>query len=139
MAKYVGKGTKLKMQTASTSLTTIGQIRSISLGDASADDIDVTTLDNATIWRQFRKSWADGGEVSFELVYDPALAAHKQLGTLMGTTATKKVEVVFATTTVSVSSTGAYVKGLSGEIPFDDVITSTVTLKNAGGTLFATT
>lgn len=69
MAKYNSKGNISFQWTVSAALTTIGQCRSVDC-DSSAPAIDVTDLDDAA--REFVAGIVDGGEITVEVLLDPA-------------------------------------------------------------------
>jgi len=135
MAKRWGKGTTLKIQTASTTYVTVGQIKAITLPDQPADKIETTTLDTTGIFKTYTKSWVEPGELSFQIVYDSSASAHQQLATLHGTTDQQKSQVAFGGSTVpaNILTNTVFVSGLSGEVPIDDLISCTVTLAKVGG------
>jgi hypothetical protein len=83
MSKVICKGTTLK-QTISASLTAVAQVISLEISGAEAETYDSTTLDGG-YWKSYDLTgYSEPGEVSGELFYDPALAGHKALTTLMG-------------------------------------------------------
>lgn len=118
--------------TTTTGAAEIGQIRSISGPGVSANDVDTTTLDSSTNYRTFVCGLLDPGEVTFSCVYDPTATAHLRLAEYMGTRATKTFTVYHGSSTGDNDAFSAYVKGMSREIPLDDVITCDFTLKVTG-------
>lgn len=58
MSKAIGVGTKFMLDT-----TQVGALSSISGVELSADQVDVTTLENTTGYRDFLAGFKDGGEV----------------------------------------------------------------------------
>ena len=58
MSKAIGVGTKFMLDA-----TQVGALSSISGVELSADQVDVTTLENTTGYRDFLAGFKDGGEV----------------------------------------------------------------------------
>jgi predicted secreted protein len=77
MAKRVGHDVVLQWDRAGgTVYSTIAQIVDISGPSMSRNAIDATTRDSTEYWREFLKGFKDAGEITFNLMYDPALAGH---------------------------------------------------------------
>lgn len=80
MAKKAAYGTKLAIQRLQTgSYTDIANLGDITGPEINVETIDVTTHDSADFFAEFLLSIADGGDVSFDLTFDPNLAAHETL------------------------------------------------------------
>lgn len=77
MANYHSKGTLLKMGDGASpeTFTTVGQVQDISGPSLSLGTVEVTN--HSSTAREFVADILGGGEVSFEIVYDPNLATHK--------------------------------------------------------------
>ena len=77
MSKYEGSGVTLSWAyNGGTVYTEIAQVRDISGPSYSRETVDSTTRDDANYWNTFIKGWKDGGELSFDVVFDSALATH---------------------------------------------------------------
>jgi len=132
MAKTFGYGSVLAV-TTTTALTNIGQIRNISGPGVSGTDVDTTTLDSSTNYRTFVGGLLDPGEVTFSVVYDSTSLLHSRLNYYMGQQSLKTFTVYHGSTASGdADAFSAYVKGVSREIPLDDVITADYTLKVSG-------
>ena len=131
MAKLVGYRSILVV-TTTTGATEIGQIRNISGPGVTATDVDTTTMDSSTNYRTFSAGLLDAGEVTFGTVYDPGSVTHKRLAEYMGNRSEKAFTVYHGSSTGDTDAFQAYVKGMSREIPMDDVITCDFTLKVTG-------
>lgn len=131
MAKEIGFGAELAVATTTGGSVTIAQIRSISGPGSDADMVDTTTLDSSTYYRTFIPGLTDPGELSFELVYDTTAASHTKLQDYHDRRIGVNYTLTYPTTTNS-QTFFAYVKGLSLEIPLDDLVVQTVTLKISG-------
>jgi hypothetical protein len=138
MTKNIGYKSILAV-TTTTGAAEIAQIRNISGPGVSANDVDTTTLDSSTNYRTFACGLLDPGEVSMQLVYDPAAITHRRLALYMGTKAAKTFTVYHGSSTGDSDAFIAYVKGMSREIPLDDLITCDVTLKVSGVPSYNTT
>lgn len=137
MTKTVGYHSILAV-TTTTGLTEIGQIRNISGPGVSANDVDTTTLDSSSNYRTFTCGLLDPGEVSFGVVYDPADSMHKRLAYYAGQRSSKLFTIYHGSSAGDTDAFTAYVKGLSREIPLDDVITADLTLKVTGKPAYTT-
>lgn len=131
MAKTIGYGSILTV-TTTTAATEVGQIRNISGPGVSGNDVDTTCLDSSTNYRTFSSGLLDAGEVTFGVVYDPANVSHKRLTYYMGQRSEKTFIVYHGSSTGDTDQFQAYVKGMSREIPLDDLITCDITLKVSG-------
>lgn len=130
MAKLVGLGTVLKCSTAGTTTygVTVGQIVSIDGPNASAADIDVTTLDSGSNFRQFKRGLVDMGELALQIAWDPSTTEQKALNALLRNGTTAKWMMVAPTTTIYEEFDG-YVKGIGRSIALDAMTVSPVTIK----------
>jgi hypothetical protein len=137
MAKSIGYKSILAV-TTTTGLTEIGQIRSISGPGVSANDIDTTTLDSSSNYRTFACGLLDPGEVTISAVYDSTSLTHSRLCYYMGLKAVKTFTVYHGSSTGDTDAFSAYVKGMSREIPLDDLITCDYTLKVTGKPAYTT-
>jgi hypothetical protein len=71
MANYAAYGTLLKING-----TTVAGVTNISGPNLTLETIDVTNHSSTSGWREFVAGLKDGGEVTFDIVYDPAGATH---------------------------------------------------------------
>lgn len=131
MAKEIGYGAELLCGTTTGGSVTVAQIRSISGPDSEADMVDTTTLDSSTNYRTFVQGLADPGQVTVELVYDSTATSHAKLQHYHDNRISATYTIVYPTSANSQAFT-AYVQSLSLEVPLDDLITQTVTLKITG-------
>jgi len=128
MAKTLGYGSALIATTSTGLEVVVGKLRNISGPGVSGTDVDTTCMDGATNYRTFIGGLLDPGEVTAGLVYDPADTTQTRLARWMGNRYVATWIVTHGSTTTTETFTG-YVKGLSREIPLDDVITADVTIK----------
>jgi hypothetical protein len=105
MAKVKCKGTVLQQYLVAT-FTPVAQIISLDLPDMEAETFEADTLDNANAGIPYDPTGrTEGGSVGGELFYDPALAGHQAILTLLTTppaTAAKETwKIIFADTGAS--------------------------------------
>ena len=80
MGKSAAYGSKLAIQVAQTgSYTDLTFVGDINGPELNIETIDVTTHDSADNFAEFLAGIADGGEVTFDLVFDTSSAAHEAL------------------------------------------------------------
>lgn len=125
--KKIGYTTTIATSTSGT----IASVRGISGPGASGDNVDTTTLDSTSRYRTFIGGLVDGGEVTFDLIYDTEDAGHKLLAQLLTSQDTKAWTITYPTTFTPQAFNG-HVSGLGVETPLDDVITQPVTIKVSG-------
>ncbi len=116
---------------ASSTSGTIASVRGISGPNASGDSVDTTTLDTTGRYRTFIGALVDGGEVTFDLIYDTEEASHKVLAQFLSSQDTKSWTITYPSTFTPQTFSG-HVSGLGAETPLDDVITQPVTIKVSG-------
>jgi hypothetical protein len=79
MTHHPSFGTQLNFDPAGgTAYVAIGQVRDFSGPNISRGNIDVTDHDSANGYREFLPGLADGGEITFQLGWDPNSAKHMQ-------------------------------------------------------------
>jgi predicted secreted protein len=132
MAKYSAYGTTLK--TAGT--TAIVNVQSISGPSLSLDTEDVTSHDSSAAWEEVVGTILRSGEVSMDIVYDPAAATHKNAagGLLYDMVSRTAVHyhLTFPSTVPTVWAFDAFVTGFEPSAPHDGALTAAVTLKLTG-------
>ena len=130
MSKFAAFGTAFKR-----GAVTIAQVMNISAG-LSLDTEDVTTHDSTGGWEEVVGTILRSGEVSLDLVYDPAAATHKYAsGGLLYDLVQKTAQtfsLVFSDTGSTTWSFSALVTGYEVSAPHDGALTATVKLKITG-------
>jgi len=111
--------------------TPIGKISSIGEVNVSSDEIDVTTLDSASGWREFLGGFKDSGELSISGYFDKADAGQLALRTGFGTGTAATVLITFHdSSTVSFSG---FVKGFTvGPAEVDGAVGFSAVLRGTG-------
>lgn len=124
--------------TAFTTVTTYGQIVSIAGPNHSRDSIDISNMDSTAKWREFLTGIIDAGELSCEVVYDGTTIASGLKTEFTNPTAYWRVLVNDGTDAASCSSiySAGFITALGHEIPFDDAIKQSVSIKLTGAPVF---
>jgi len=112
--------------------------------DGSGDDIDTSTIDNATNFKTFARGQVDPGEMSLTLAYGSTDASQKQLGTLYSSGLIVSWGFIFSSTAAASTDWDAntmdgYVKSMGRAIEKDAMITRTIGIKITGDPGFPTT
>ena len=138
MTSYSGFGTLLKIGDGATpteTFTTIAQVLNIGGPALSQDAIDVTHHSSTGGWREFVGGLLDGGEVTFDINYDPDAATHNATTGLindMENRTKRNFQLVFPDTGPTTWSFTALVAGFEPSAPIDDKLAASVTLKVSG-------
>ena len=137
--KYSGFAAVLQT-TVSSVLTNIAGVRDISGPSMSQDTIEASSRDNN--WKEFVGGQVDGGEITFDIVYDPDTPTHlagtagglvKDL--IAGTMQAFKLK--FADTTPATASFSALVTRFTPKAPYNGLQSADVTLKISGAITWA--
>jgi hypothetical protein len=128
MAKYVGPNSAA----LSWNSVVIAQVRDIS-GPAMVEDaVDVTTRENND--REYRAGLRDGSEITFDIIYDPALATHQTLQNafLNGSVSIAELQTVDTANLYDGFRFLAMVSGMTPEMPLEDALSANITLRTVG-------
>jgi len=115
--------------------TTIAQVRNISGPGMSLDVEDVTTHDSTGAWEEVVATVLRSGEVTLDLVWDPATPTHSNgvgLLAVMPRRATRNFKVIFPDAASTEWSFAAEVVNFEPDAPHDGALTASVTLKLSG-------
>lgn len=131
MAKYAGYGTILERGS-----TTIAQVTSISGPGLSLDVEDVTTHDSTAAWEEVVATILRSGEITLDIVYDPAAATHSAtagglIADMVARTA-QTYSLIFTDTANTEWTFSAFVIGFEPDAPHDGALTASVTMKITG-------
>lgn len=149
MAKYTGRGGTISVESAvAGTFTEIAQVNSIGSVSITSDEVEVTTLDNTSGFREYLQTFKDAGELPITLVWDPALPTHGETATglwgLMVSGAVKTWQIEFPTTPPYTATFDGFVKSFpTPSMTPDDALTAEVTIRVSGtvtleaGTLLA--
>lgn len=133
MAEYAAFGTTLGMDiSSSTSFTALAQIRDIS-GPSLAKGTAETTHRNSTgRWRTFVSTLRDGGEITFDLVFDPDDASHALMLTAFEENNGQNFRVTFPDATPATWTFLGEITAFEPSAPMEDALTASVTIKVSG-------
>jgi hypothetical protein len=131
MAKYAAFGCALKKGG-----TEYAGVTNISGPGLSLDTVDVTSHDSTGAWEEVVGTILRSGEISLDLVYDPADATHKYaagglLYDLVSRTAIA-LTLEFSDTATTTWSFNALVTGFEPGMPVDGFLSASATLKLTG-------
>jgi len=118
---------------AGETLAPVAQISNIGGPSLSADTEDVTTHDSAGAWEEHVATILRTGEVSLDIVYDPAESTHDASTGIISMMESKTLvgfSVVFPTP--ATWAFAAYVTGFEPSAPHDGALTATVAMKITG-------
>jgi len=137
MSKYSAFGTQIAADFAGgTTYTTIAQVKNITPPSLTRNTIDVTTHDSPDWWMEFIKGLKDGGEVSFDIVYDPALGSHDAATGLLSDFADDDTiaawKITFPDTGTTEWTFDAIISAFTPAAPTDNSLDASITLKVAG-------
>lgn len=133
MAKYSAFGTVFTLGGSA-----VVQVTNIDGPELSLDTVDVTTHDSASGWEEVVGTILRSGEVSLDIVYDPAAATHVALWTDLVAKAPVACTLVYPDhPTHTTWSFNALVTKFKPGMPVDGALTGTVTLKITGAPTLA--
>jgi predicted secreted protein len=110
--------------------TAIANVVSIEGPEVERETLDMTAHDTPDGWREFVGGLKDGGEVSVEVNYDPAL--HDDLIDDFDDPAPRNWKIVFPTSPSVEWEFAAVLTGFSSQAPHDDKLSAEITLKVSG-------
>ena len=135
MAKYDAYGTQLYRGTSGGG-TLVAQVQSFSGPGLSADTIDVTNHASTNAWEEVVVGILRSGELSMEIVYDPANATHANAGSgLLAdfvSRASTTWTLVFPDAATTEWAFTAFVTGFEPDAAHDGALTAAVALKLTG-------
>jgi hypothetical protein len=107
----------------------IAQVRDIS-GPAMVEDaVDVTTRENSS--RVYTAGLRDGGELTFDVIYDSGLATHSTLlnALLNGSVGSAELQTVDVADLYDGFRFQAMVSAITPEMPLEDALGASITLR----------
>lgn len=125
MTKYVGPSAAA----LSWDRVVIGQVRDIS-GPAMVEEaVDVTTRESSN--REYKPGLRDGGELAFDVIYDPNLATHNTLqnSLLNGTVGVAELQTADVADLYDGFRFLAMVSAMTPEMPIDGALGANITLR----------
>lgn len=137
MTKIAAFGTVLNMGDGEVveGFDPIASVRSIGGPGLSLDTEDVTTHDSTEAWEEVVGTILRTGEITLDIVYDPADSSHDATSGLVYQLEQKLLtnyQLIFPDTATTQWDFAAYVTGFEPEEPFDGALTASVTMKISG-------
>lgn len=134
MAKYSAFGTKLSVKDKGGigTANVIAQVTNISGPGLSFDLADVTSHDQSTPHEYMIPTIIRTGDVTLDIAYDPNDTTHKDLLTRLGNRTLSTFTLEFPVTPAKTWSFDGYVTGFEPNMPTDDALTASVTVKPVG-------
>lgn len=135
MSKALGFNTALKVGDGASPevFTSVAFVSNISISGYSVDSVEVTTHDSPNGFREYIAGLADGGEVSFDLVFDPANATHNEttggLKAIMDSKAVKNFKVEFPLSPVKTWAFAGFLTSFEIEASMEEALSGSVTIK----------
>ena len=134
MSKGNSVGTKLKVNNKE-----VGGLTAIDGVSISADEIEVTDLNNSTGFREFLQGFKDGGDVSVDGFLDGADTGQDEVYSLMDSGTLTTVNIIFPTAIGKTWTFSAFVKEFTTGVDVDNAITFSATLRVSGKPTLAAT
>lgn len=137
MSDFLGFGVILEWDPAGgTSFTPIGQINDITPPGPSRDSVEKTTHNSPDRWKESMKGLKSGGQVSFDVNYDPALATHNASTGVLSDFDEDAVipnwRLVFPDTGATQWTFPGFLEGAQPATPINDKMTMDVTVIVSG-------
>lgn len=126
-AAKAAQGTLLKK-----GATTIVEVANITGPGLKRDMLDVTNQDSSSSYREFIAGLKDGGEVSFDINFQPAIATHQAILTDFGDGSSDAYSIVWSDGATTTWTFNAIVSGFEPEAAVDGHLVAHVTLKCTG-------
>ena len=122
---------------AGAALATVAQVTNIGGPSLSLDTVDVTCHDSTSGFEEVVATLLRGGEVSLDIVYDPADDTHDATGgngliTRMNAKRLTNFSLIFPNVATTTWAFDGYVTGFEPSMPVDGALTATVTIKTTG-------
>lgn len=112
--------------------TTFAEVTSITPPAAQIDIIDVTHMASPGTAREFIAGLIDYGEASFEINLIPGTGADSAIRSQFAARTTKNYRISFPDSPATTEVFAAFVTGYERNVPVDDRMTATITLKVTG-------
>lgn len=127
---FIGYGCDLQFNSVS-----VGSVVDMNGPGIKAKDVDVSFIQMADVWRRFQAGLADGGEITFTLIYDK-VKYNTLLTTNFRVLGTWTIIFSDVVSTASTEAMSGYINGISKKFPLDDMIVVDVTIKVSGKATF---
>ena len=136
----IGYGSQFLMQALanSTALTALAEVTSVSLPNEQVAEVEVTHYQSPGRTREFIAGLNDAGEITIEMNFVPGSATDDLLVAAKADGKTRTMRVVATDSDEAEMYTfPGFVRGYERNIPLDDRMTATVTIRVAGAVVQA--
>jgi len=133
MAEAIGHSAVIQRSSDGTSggvFTTVGSIRDIDFGGLSRDTVETTNMVSTERWREYIGGLKDGGELSFEITFDPDHADFTAFELDLNTDTSGYYKIVWPD--ADEWGFAGFVTGIDVNAPVDDRMSAQVTIKVTG-------
>lgn len=129
----IGWGAEFHLDDASNVLTELGEITGISLPNPQMEDVEATHFKSPNRRREYIAGLIEDGEGTFEMNYNPGSATDVILRAAIADGVTRSYKIVVPDGAGSWEITGdCIVKGYERNVPIDDRMTASVTIRFTG-------
>ena len=132
----VGTAFKRSNMASTPAFTSIAEVNSISGPSMSRDTIDVTSLDSTGGYREFIAGFRDAGTIQLNVNF--TIAGYNSLKDDFESDSARDYQIVLPDAGATTFEFAALVTEIPLEIPMDDKITMSVTLKITGQVILST-
>lgn len=139
--KFAAFGTKLQIGDGSTdeAFTDIGGLRDIDGPNEALSILDATSHDSTGSYTVKKASFLDGGDLTFDYLYDPTDSGHVQLRTDMRARTLRNFRIVDVSSTADITSFAALISALGRTAPYEGLLGGSATLAVSGAVSSPTT
>lgn len=140
MARVPARGTLLKV-TISASLTSIGQVTSLGIGDTMSQVVDTEALDDSSVTiTKTNIGTVEQDDITADILYDPDSATHQFITDTIIVPANfpNAGSVVFADATPASATFSAVGYGFGASVAVKDVLKGRITIKCNGPVVWPT-
>lgn len=129
----IGSGAEFWLDNASATLTKLGEITSISLPNPQVADVEATHFGSPDRRREYIAGLIEDGEGSFEMNYVPGSATDVLIRAALDDGVTRDYKIVIPDGDTGWEVTGSLiVKGFERNVPIDDRMTATLSVRFTG-------
>ncbi len=130
----IGLGAQFWLDSASDVLTQLGEIISVGLPNSQVEDVEATHMASLNRRREYIAGLIDDGEATFEMNYVPNSATDQLIRAALSDGVTRDYKVVIPCSNGTDQSVegDCIVKGYERNVPIDDRMTATLTIRFTG-------
>lgn len=130
----IGLGAELWMASATNVLTKVAEVIEVGLPNPQTDDVDATHFESPGRQREYIAGLIDNGEVNFRINWLPGSATDTLIAGAQAAGATRDMEVLIpkSPTAKEKFAFAGIVKGFEKDVPIDDRMTATITVRVSG-------